>query len=322
MNLEQFLVDVANGTGPVRWETWYPVSIEAQSRDKWAEAWRQLDIDGQYAVLERLHADGSVFADMLVQLAARHSEALDDLPVRQAMLADASDAGRRQLRALNAFKAELGASMEAAKTEQSEVLVSIAELEAQLAAFRSEHVGDDYTRMVALQQDVTRLQHQASALTAYDFDGEETLRQNLTDEIATLEARRASLEEEIGELRVHQAEIQRDVDSATSAVATHRAEAERLTREAESANSELETLSAQIAASSSERERVVSEHHELQRRADQMAEGLRRDRAALQELERSPVRAEAERIGAQIDELFAELPQDQADHRFGVGKSV
>lgn len=316
MILSQFLVDVASGSGPVRWETWFPVSIEAQSGDRWAEAWGELDVERQYAVLERLHADGSIFADMLLQLAARHPASVEEPPVREMVLADAAQAGERQLRAMRVQHAELLASAEATQTEQAEVLAGIVELEAQLSRFQSEHVGDDYSRMVELQKAVARLQLQSTELANYDWSGQESLRQDLTSEVSALAAQRSGLDEEVGALRAQRSGLQRDVEAVEAELVTHTAEIHRLQAQVDGANAELASLTEQVAERTREQARVAREQLELEQRATQLEEALRRDRQALQELSGSPVGADADRIGMDIDALFARLPADRADSRF------
>ena len=316
MRLTQFLADVAVGSGPVGWETWFPVSVAAQSADEWQAAWRALSFPERAAVLDRLRADGSVFADTLLQLAARQAAAANDPPFEELLLADAGDAAVRQTRALEARLGQLQRTVSATQVEQSTLTARISDLEGQLSRFLADNVGSDYGRMLALEQQVAELTEQSAALSAYDWDGQEAERTRLSDAVVTGQARQSVLEEELARLQAGNAELGQTLEANTVALTTNRALLEQRERDNARATQEFAELERRLAEGDAQAARVTSERARLTARLQEVQEALGRDRAALEELRRSPVGEAAERLTIEIDALFRQLPTDQADSKF------
>lgn len=311
MPLTRLLQELAQSRGTIDWTGWLPIALEAARGDSWAEAWRSLSAEDQFAVLTRLQADGGVFADTLVMLAGREASAVPNAMVRESLLLDAADASTRLADQIEAWRVRLADQLSASRRAEAQATEEVARLEAELAELRGRNVGGDYERMIELQGQLTDLQAQSAQLEAFDRQAAEAEREGL-------EARIASLRSEVDALNAS-VDLQRAESSDLEGRArTLQQELSRVTEDRAAATTRISQDTETVAAMRADLSRLAAEAQGLdvarREHAERLA-GLRRDRQLLEELENSPIANEAREIAERIDELLRSLPNDEADRQ-------
>lgn len=319
MNLSQFLKDLAHGTGPVPWESWLPVSLQTMSEAEWITAWESLTASERDSSAERLYSDGSVFADLFRQVAARHvaSRQGDDL-TKRTWLEDGADASRRTVERLQAQLAVLTSTTESLDTQQVEIVTKITEVEAALADFRARHVEDDYGRMANLQAQIAELTRQQEELTRFDQPAAELRRVQLADEVDTLRGKKTALDDTIRSLAAERAEAQAARDTIAADIEQLRSSHDAIQKEVEELTRVQAELAQQVAHDTEHQRQVAHDIKTKQREQREAIDALERDRMIVRELENSPLSQEASRLNRELDDLFQRVEADTADTKLSM----
>ena len=316
MPLTDFLSDLAGSSGPIPWTGWLPLVVEAQGPESWARAWAALDEDTQSLALRRLYEDGSVYADVLRRLAVVGSGALPARDtIRETLLDDAAGAAGRSadlLRDLQRRLADLGTVLDTARVTELELGAKVAELEKERAELLADDLDGAYSELVALQEEATRLRHQADAVDGVDLSAERTRLERLREGVAAAQEERQALLAAVKDREAALATARR----AASDLDTERARLERRAREAAG---ERDRTRGEIDALEERVRRTKEETRALRERREQARQRLEEAEALLGELSRlssAPASAEAERLLRDIRALARDLPADEADKKF------
>lgn len=320
MSLGDALRDLARDGRPLDWDAWFPVAqATANDPQTLLEAVGNLSEEDQYALLDRLKADGGPLADYLLVVLAASPVVFGDDQVRAYALADSSAALARRQVLLSQLAESLRANTDQLLERRQpgfDLASEVSELEKKRNQLRAEQLESGHHEMSELEWEITRLEILQSRLADYDPDQRRAYRDDLRDETGHLQQERQAVEDKVARCLVLRDEAQVLVDNLQSQQETLESQHADLLSQQTDQSSRMEELKQSIADLRASTGRAAEQVVALVAEQERLQQSLQAEEQRLEQLSSSPVAEAADHLRSEVRKLYQQLPADDADPMF------
>lgn len=318
--MDELVTALVRTPGATNWESWLTLLSRALADENaWMQTVSSLSLEDQFALLEALKTDGSIYSDALRVLTARHAASIPDEEVRDFLLTDATDATIRLGNRLESHRddlLELVNTTTARRDPGFDLAAEVVQLELQLQQLRQSEIGEKFEAMQQLDREIRTLETFKRSLQGYDAEARAAHREQLTQETSERAARKKELEEAIATAIGQRDTLERDVAAAQITLDELTREIEELDRQLRAVRTRIDESRRELVEASRQHGELVREAAALEQQVQEQQHEVQSETRRLDELRSSPGAQSNQQLLTKLEEVYALLPADSAEADF------